>query len=148
MSFKLSKNKILISIVVTFIWILYWIMKYSTLPSCSPFACSGISVPSFDWGKLSLIKYPGQCCPSLLSFQQILLQYILLLAFPFSVTYIINSLFKKSRRNILYTLMILVLLIILYLLFQYLQERYCLFGYLSNTCMYKNAPLLPPGYVY
>ena len=47
-----------------------------------------------------------------------------------------------------YVVLILLLLVISYFLFNYIREKYCLFGYLSNTCMYRNAPALPPGMVY
>jgi|SRR3989344_693143 len=53
-----------------------------------------------------------------------------------------------SRKKMGYAVLITVVLAILFLLFQYLREKYCLFGYLSNTCLYRNAPPLPPGYVY
>jgi hypothetical protein len=93
------------------------------------------------------LLYVG-CCPALLSFTELIIQYLYLFALPFCVTYFINSLLQKCKRNIIYTLLSLILLIVLYLLFQYFREKYCLFGYLSNSCMYRGAPPLPPGAVY
>gem|GEM_PF-3744596 len=55
---------------------------------------------------------------------------------------------KKTRLIILFCVITALLVAIGIFLYKYTSGGQCLPGKLSNSCMYRNAPLLPPGQAY
>jgi len=52
------------------------------------------------------------------------------------------------KKKLLFVLIFFLLLVVSLFIYRYIRDEYCLYGSVSNTCLYKNTPELPPGGAY
>ena len=94
MVIKPTSKKLITSIVITIMWLLIILLNQPLYKCISANLCP-VNDGVIIWGKFSFLR---GCCKISMSFMDLVREYIFLLIIPFSITYLITSIFQRSRK--------------------------------------------------